>query len=76
MDALKRNWKIVLLALVIGAAGAGYIVYTMLFKVDPAFVAEQQKLQEQRDKANQALGVGSAEDDFDELKAPEDDKGE
>ncbi|MEZ4268603.1 MAG: hypothetical protein R3F39_19780 [Myxococcota bacterium] len=76
MDALKKNWKVVLLVVLIGAAGAGYFVYTNFLRPDPAFVAEQQKLQEQRDKANEALGVDSAEDDFDELKAPDDEAAE
>jgi hypothetical protein len=76
MDALKKNWKVVVLVLAIAGAGAGYVVYTKFFQTDPAFVAEQQKLQEQRDEANEALGVGSAEDDFDELQAPDDEKAE
>lgn len=76
MDALKKNWKIVLLVAVLAAGGVGYYVYASFFRVDPVFTAHQQKLQEQRDEANQALGVDSAEDDFDELKAPEDKKAE
>jgi uncharacterized protein HemX len=74
MDALKKHWKALLVVAVVAALGVGYTVYTKVFVKDAAFVAEQQKLQEQRDRANEALGVGSAEDDFDELKAPEDDK--
>ncbi|MCB9728087.1 MAG: hypothetical protein H6744_11510 [Deltaproteobacteria bacterium] len=69
MDALKKNWKLIVLVLAVAAAGAGYFVYAKFFRTDPAFVAEQQRLQEQRDKANEALGVVPAEDDFEALKA-------
>ncbi|MGM0578647.1 MAG: hypothetical protein ACQEXJ_23180 [Myxococcota bacterium] len=68
METLKRHWLKLLVAALLLAGGAGFWVYTTMFHVDPDFTAEQERLEQDKEAFDEALGIED-EGGFDDLEA-------